>query len=73
MLSFIATVVYLSINHLLKDTDYYTESALFILRNQKCKVYDDRIIPKEPNKKMNDIYKKLKINPPVYIPIGGNN
>ena len=39
MLSFIATVVYLSINHLLKDTDYYTESALFILRNQKCKVY----------------------------------
>jgi transposase len=73
MLSFIATVVFLSINQLLKDTAFNTEGAFVVLRNQKCKVFDDRILPKEPNKKMNDIYKKLKINPPICITIGGKN
>jgi len=73
LLSFIATIAYLTINLRLKDSDYHAEGALFTLRNQKCKVYDNRIIPKEPNKKMNDIYKLLKINPPVFLPGGGNN
>ena len=69
MLSFIASVVYLAVNQLLKDTVYCTQSAFMILRNQKCKVFDDRILPIEPNKKMNEIYKKLKINPPVCLPL----
>jgi hypothetical protein len=73
MLSFIATVVYLSMNQSLKDTPFNAEGAFLILNNQKCKVFDDRILPKEANKKMNDIYKKLKINLPVSIAIGGNN
>ena len=73
MLSFIATVVYLSINQSLKDTPYNAEGAFLILGNQKCKVFDDRVLPKEANKKMNDIYKKLKITPPISIAIGGNN
>ena len=73
MLSFMATVAYLTVNQLLKDANFHAEGALFILRNQKCKVFDDRIIPKEPNKKMNDIYKKLKICSPISIPAGGNN
>jgi hypothetical protein len=34
---------------------------------------NDRIMPKEANKKMNDIYKKLKIIPPISIATGGNN
>ena len=68
MLSFIATTVFLSINQLLKDTDFNTEGAFTVLRNQKCKVYDDYILPKEANKKMNVIYKKLKIHCPFSIP-----
>lgn len=71
MMSFIATTVFLLINQLLKDTHY--NAAFLVLGNQKCKVFDDRILPKEANKKMNDIYKKLKIDSPVSITIGGNN
>lgn len=73
MVSFMATAVFLMINQLLKDTAFNAEAAFLILRNHKCKVFDDRILPKEPNKKMNDIFKKLKINPPIHIVYGGNN
>jgi hypothetical protein len=73
MLSFVATVVFLSVNQLLKDTLFNAEAAFLILSNQKCKVFDDRVLPKEANKKMNDIYKKLKISSPVSVAIGGNN
>ena len=73
MLSFVATAVYLSINQLLKGTSFNADGAFLILSNQKCKVYDDCILPKEVNKKMNDIYKKLKIKPPTSIAVGGNN
>jgi hypothetical protein len=73
MLSFIATIACLSINRLLKDTAFNAEGAFLILSNQKCKVFDDRILPKEANKKMNEIYKHLKINSPISISVGGNN
>jgi len=75
LLSFIATVVYLSINQLLKGTIFNADGAFLILRNQKCKVFDDRILPKEPTKKMNDIFEKLKFKPPlcVSLPSGGKN
>ena len=69
MLSFIASVIYLSLNQMLKDTVYNAQGAFVVLRNQKCKVFDDRILLKEPNKKMNQIYKKLKIAPPVCLPL----
>ena len=72
MLSFVATIVFLTVNQLLKDTLFNAEGAFFILSNQKCKVFDDCVLPKEANKKMNDIYKKLKIEPPIRIAIGGN-
>ena len=39
-----------------------------MLRNQKCKVYDGVVIPQEPTKRMNGIYKLLKIQSPVSIP-----
>ena len=32
-------------------------AALMDLRNQKCKVYDDVILPKEPQSKGNAVYK----------------
>ena len=73
LLSFITTVVYLSINQMLKDTRYNAEGAFLILKNQKCKVFDDLILPKEANRKMNEIYKKLKIKSPVSLPFCGRN
>ena len=72
-LSFIATIACLSMNKLLKDTNFNAEGAFLILNNQKCKVFEDRILPKEANKKMNEIYKHLKINPPLKMTTGGNN
>jgi hypothetical protein len=73
LLSFISTVVFLIVNQMLKDTAYNAEGAFLILGNQKCKVFDDRILPKEPNKKMNEIYKKLGIKSPISIPVCGKN
>ena len=73
LLSFLTTVAYLSFNQLLKGTEFNTDGAFIILRNQKCKVYDDCILPKEATKKMNDIYKILKLNSPVRIPVCGKN
>jgi transposase len=69
LLSFISTVAFLMVNQMLKDTEYNAEGAFLILSNQKCKVFDDRILPKEPNKKMNEIYKKLGIKSPVSISV----
>ncbi len=44
------------------------EGAFFRLRNQKCKVYTDNIIPQEAVKEINDIYKLLAIGYPASIP-----
>jgi hypothetical protein len=38
------------------------------LRNQKCKVYESRVIPQEAFKTANDVYKLFKIACPVDIP-----
>jgi hypothetical protein len=65
LLNFMATIVHLSMNEMLRNTKYNTHSAFVALRNQKCKVFDDYILPKEPNKKMNDIYKIFKLKPPL--------
>ena len=73
LLSFITTVAFLSYNQLLKGTPFNAEEAFMILRNQKCKVFNDYILPKEPNKKMSEIYKELKINSPLHIPYGDKN
>jgi transposase len=67
LLNFIVTVIHLSINQMLKDSCYNTDSAFIIMRNQKCKVFDDCILPKETTKKMNDIYKLLNLKPILKI------
>jgi transposase len=67
LLNFMATVVHLSINQMLNGTTYNTDAAFIILRNQKCKVFDDCILPKETTKKMNDIYKQLSLKPILKI------
>lgn len=67
LLNFIATVVHLSINQMLKGTPFNADAAFIILRNQKCKVFDDCILPKETTKKMNNIYAQLKLKPILRI------
>lgn len=42
------------------------------LRNQKCKVYDKTIIPQEPVKDINEIYKLLGIECPITIARDGS-
>ena len=67
LLNFMATVTHLSFNKMLKDTRFNADGAFVILRNQKCKVFVDCILPKETTKKMNDIYKQLKLKPTLKI------
>ena len=38
-----------------------------ILKNQKCKIYKEKIIPQEAYKNVNDVYKLLKISYPIEI------
>ena len=43
-------------------------SALMDLRNQKCKVYDEVILPKEPQSKANALYALFGLKVPYAIP-----
>ena len=45
------------------------EGALFSLRNQKCKVYANEIVPQEAVKSINDIYKLFQIKCPTALPV----
>jgi hypothetical protein len=68
LLTFIATVVLKQLQDALLKTSYNPTSLFLNLRNQKCKVFSDKIITHEPFKKANDIYKLFKIKCPVVIP-----
>jgi hypothetical protein len=68
LMTFIAGVIVKKLQDKLKDTPYNPISMLLNLRNQKCKVYETRVIPQEAFKKANDVYKHFKIICPVDIP-----
>jgi hypothetical protein len=67
LLSFMATVAYILVNQVLESSDWCAAGAYRILRNQKCKVFDDSIIPQEATKKMNFIAKHVGIEFPTAI------
>ena len=67
--SFVAAIACHLMQKLFKDKGTNQMEALRELRNQKCKLYDKVVIPMEPRKKMNDIYKISKIQCPVRIPV----
>jgi Transposase len=76
MLTFMATAILQSLQRDIlsrrkKTEKINPEGALMNLRNQKCKVYDNCIVPQERVKKINDIYKLLDISCPVTIDRGG--
>jgi len=71
-LSFLATVLLQKLQRDIlakskKKDKINPEGALFTLRNQKCKVYADEIIPQEAVKSINDLYKLFQIKCPVAI------
>lgn len=73
MLTFLATAVLQKLQQdilsLRKKSDKTNpEGAFMKLRNQKCKVYDNSIIPQEAVKEINDVYKLLGIKCPTAIP-----
>lgn len=72
MLTFMATAILQQLQRDIilkrkKNSKINPEGAFFKLRNQKCKVYERNIIPQEPVKDINEIYKLLEINCPVSI------
>jgi len=53
------------------------EGATMVLRNQKCKVFDDVVVPQEAVKSVNDVYRLFGIHCPTLIAMcrensGGN-
>jgi len=69
LLTFIVTVLMKQLQDALLKTAYNPISALLNLRNQKCKVFADKIITQEAFKKANDIYKLFKIKCPTALPL----
>jgi len=68
LLTFITTVVIKHLQDALVKSSITPISLLLNLRNQKCKVFGDKIITHEAFKKANDCYKFFKIECPVVIP-----
>ena len=73
MLTFMATAIFQKLQRDIlsrrkKGDRINPEGAFMKLRNQKCKVYEQNIIPQEPVKEVNDIYKLLGIKFPTLLP-----
>jgi hypothetical protein len=68
-MTFIASMVVKKLQDELKSTAFNPISLFMSLRNQKCKVHDNRVIVQESFKKANDIYKHFEISCPVDIPL----
>lgn len=71
LLTFIATVIIKLIQDELKSSDITPDSLFLNLRNQKCKVFERKVVPQEAFKKANDCYKVFKVKCPVTIPRPG--
>lgn len=72
MLTFLATVLLQKLQKDIlvkrkKKDRINPEGALMLLRNQKCKVYVDEIVPQEAVKSINDIYKLFQLKCPTAI------
>ena len=67
MLTFIVTVLMKMIQDKLKNTKITPMSLFLNLRNQKCKIYEDKVITCEAFKKANDCYKAFGLKCPVTI------
>ena len=69
LLSYIATCVVKMIQLRLKEVNLFFGSRLACLRNQKCTVYENRVVTDEPQREANDTYKAFGMKCPDAIPI----
>lgn len=67
LISFLASAAYILLNNELANSEFCAIGAYRLLRNLKCKVYDDKIIVQEANKKMNDIAKHMNFDFPSVV------
>jgi len=67
MLSFLASVAYLTFSYSLKTSELNAEGILLNARNLKCKVYDNIILVKEPTKITREAALLLDIELPEHI------
>ena len=76
MLTFMATAVLQRLQRDIlsrrrKGDKVNPEGAFMKLKNQKCKVFEPNVVPQEPVKEINDIYKLLAIEPPTTLAKSG--
>jgi hypothetical protein len=64
LLSFISTIIYIILNNKLDKSNYSAHSAFHLFRSLKAKVFSNSVIINEPNKRMNDIIRCLKLELP---------
>jgi len=69
LMTFIVTVIIKMLQDALLKTAFNPISVFLNLRNQKCKVFDDRIVTSEPFKKVNDCYKLFNFKCPAAFPL----
>ena len=63
ILTFAATAILQLLQNKIKSTKHSIDSVRVQMRNQKAKVFENVVIPCEPNKTQNDIYKLFSIKP----------
>jgi transposase len=73
LLTFMATVLLQNLQRDIisrrhKKDKINSEGILMNMRNQKCKAYKSEVIPQEPVKTVNEIYKLFKMKSPITIP-----
>jgi hypothetical protein len=69
MLSFISAILFYSIDRILKHKGLYLSKSLDTLKILHSRIYNNKILPSCPTKKVNDIFKALKIKLPDYIKV----
>lgn len=72
LLSYIASCLVKMIQLRLKEANLFFGSRLACLRNQKCTIYNSRIVTDPPQKEANDTYKAFGMKCPEEIPIVNN-
>lgn len=63
LMTFIATAIMQKLQNELKTTNFSLDRVLARMRTQKAKVFENVVIPSEPVKEHNEIYKALRIKP----------
>jgi len=69
LLSYIASCAVRMLQNELKTADLFLGSRLQCMRNQKCTVYENRIVTDIPQREANETYTALKIDCPASIQI----